>query len=56
MTFECMVYENALRQRLTTEAVGDASLVRDGMVPVPQGPGLGVTVNRDVLNAHRITG
>ena len=54
MTFECMVYENALRQLLTTEAVGDASLVRNGMVPVPQGPGLGVTVDRAVLNAHRI--
>lgn len=54
MTFECMVYENALRQLLITEAVGDASLVRNGVVPVPQGPGLGVTVDRAVLNAHRI--
>ena len=54
MTFECMVYENALRQRLITEPVGDASLVRDGMVPVPQGPGLGVTIDRAVLDAHRI--
>ena len=54
MTFECMVYENALRQLLITEPVGDASLVRNGMVPVPQGPGLGVTIDRKVLEAHTV--
>ena len=45
-TFECMVYRNPLRQLLTTQPVGDASLLEDGTLPVPDGPGLGVTVDR----------
>jgi D-galactarolactone cycloisomerase len=54
LTFECMVYDNALRQKLTTEPIGDARLLKDGMVPVPQGPGLGVEIDRAVLSAHTV--
>ncbi len=53
-TFECMVYRNPLRESLTTEAVGDASLLADGTLPVPDGPGLGVSVDRDRLAQFRI--
>jgi D-galactarolactone cycloisomerase len=53
-TFECMVYENPLREALCTPLVGERTQLVDGMVAVPTGPGLGVTLDRDVLMAHRI--
>ncbi len=52
LTFECMVYDNPLRQALTKEPIGDAKLLHDGALPVPVGPGLGVTLDRDVLAEH----
>jgi D-galactarolactone cycloisomerase len=55
LTFECMVYDNPLRQDLVVERVGEAEMLRNGSLPVPQGPGLGITVNRDVLNSLRAT-
>lgn len=48
-TFECMVYDNPLRQSLTTDAPWEKTRLVDGALIVPQGPGLGVEVNRDVL-------
>jgi D-galactarolactone cycloisomerase len=54
LVFECMVYANPLRQALTTEPVGDAKLLVDGMVPVPSGPGLGVVIDRAALAEHTI--
>jgi galactonate dehydratase len=53
-SFECMVCENPLRQALTTAPVGEAGLLADGAVPVPGGPGLGVDIDRDRLDALRI--
>jgi D-galactarolactone cycloisomerase len=53
-TFECMVYENPLREALCTPLVGERTQLVDGMVAVQTGPGLGVTLDRDVLMAHRI--
>jgi galactonate dehydratase len=53
-SFECMVCENPLRQALTTAPVGEASLLLDGEVPVPAGPGLGVEIDRDQLAELRI--
>ena len=53
-TFECMVYDNPLRQSLTTVAVGEARDLSDGTVAVPQGPGLGVDVDRQALRAYTI--
>jgi len=49
VAFECMFEENPLRDRLTTGAVGVVDPV-DGMVPVPDGPGLGIEVNMDVVH------
>ena len=54
-SFECMVCENPLRQALTTHPVGEASLLVDGEVPLPDGPGLGVEVDRDRLAALRVS-
>ena len=53
-SFECMVCENPLRQALTTAPVGEAGLLVDGELPVPDGPGLGVEVDRDRLAALRV--
>jgi galactonate dehydratase len=53
-SYECMVCENPLRQALTTAPVGEASLLVDGTVPVPSGPGLGVEIDRDRLEDLRI--
>ena len=53
-TFECMVYDNPLRQALARPLVGDMTQLADGRLLVPPGPGLGVELDRDVLAAHRI--
>ncbi len=53
-TFECMVYENPLREALCTPLVGERTQLADGHLAVPSGPGLGVTLDRNVLMAHRI--
>lgn len=55
-TFECMVYDNPLRNTLVHPVVGEATMLDvDGMLEVPDGPGLGVTLDPDVLAAHAIT-
>lgn len=56
LVFECMVYDNPLRQALLAEPVGDPATLRDGCLPIPDGPGLGVALDRDALAAHRIQG
>jgi D-galactarolactone cycloisomerase len=53
-TFECMVYANPLREALAKPLVGAGSQLLDGALSVPTGPGLGIALDRDVLNAHRI--
>lgn len=42
--------ENALRTELATEPIRH----KEGVVPVPQGPGLGIDINRDVLQKYTI--
>ena len=54
LTYEAMYYENPLRTDLCTPAVCERDQLRDGKLPVPQGPGLGVELNRDVLEAFRL--
>ena len=49
LTFECMVFDNPLRQSLTHPVIGDVGGLRDGMLDVPQAPGLGVTLDREML-------
>ena len=53
-TYECMVFDNPLRTDLCTPLVGDRTQLVDGLLEVPQGPGLGVTLDRDVVDMHRI--
>ena len=53
-SFECMVYDNPLRDNLCVPRVGGADQLVNGELPVPQGAGLGVELDRAVLDAHRI--
>jgi L-alanine-DL-glutamate epimerase-like enolase superfamily enzyme len=48
-TFECMVFDNPLRQELSRPLLGDVAVMQDSMMAVPQVPGLGVTLDRDAL-------
>jgi D-galactarolactone cycloisomerase len=41
---------NPLRDDLSTEPIR----FQDGIVRVPQGPGLGITVNPDILQRYRV--
>lgn len=54
-TFECMVYENPLRDAIAKTPVGEASGLVDGQLVVPQGPGLGIEIDRDVIDRIRLT-
>ena len=53
-TFECMVYANPLRDSFSTPVVGEGHQLVDGMLDVPQGPGLGIEIDREMLARHRI--
>lgn len=53
-TFECMVFENPLRTALCQPLVGDSTQLHDGELQVPQSPGLGVSLDHDVLREHLI--
>ncbi len=53
-TFECMVYENPLRDAFTHPVVGEGFQLTDGKLAVPQGPGLGIEIDRDALKRFRI--
>lgn len=54
-TYESMYYENPLRTELCVPVVGERQQLRDGKLPVPRGPGLGVALDRKVLERYRIT-
>lgn len=56
IAFECMVYDNPLRQKLLSQPVGDPATMTDGRLPIPNGPGLGIAVDHDALAAYRIKG
>lgn len=53
-TFECMFVGNPLRDALTAAPVGAPAQLVDGRLPVPQGPGLGIEVDWDRVDALRI--
>lgn len=56
LTFECMVFDNPLRQALTVPVRGDVgSLEPDGTLPVPDAPGLGVALAPGALDQFRIS-
>lgn len=48
-TYECIYTVNPLRDRLTTFPVGGPDLLVDGVIPVPEGPGLGIELDPDAL-------
>jgi D-galactarolactone cycloisomerase len=55
LTFECMVFDNPLRQALTVPVSGDVGALRaDGTLMVPDAPGLGVALAPDALERFRI--
>jgi L-alanine-DL-glutamate epimerase-like enolase superfamily enzyme len=55
LIYECMVFDNPLRDALLVEPVGERGQLVDGALPVPQGPGLGVEVDRKQLARFRAT-
>lgn len=54
LTFECMVFDNPLRQALTIPVLGEATTLADGQLSVPQGPGLGLRLDPEALERFRI--
>ncbi|WP_426959193.1 mandelate racemase/muconate lactonizing enzyme family protein [Muricoccus radiodurans] len=55
-TFECMVFDNPLRQALTTPVLGDVTVLdaATGQLAVPDAPGLGIRLDPEALARHRI--
>lgn len=45
LTFECMIFPNPLRDTLLKEPVGGKETLKDGALPLPRGPGLGVELD-----------
>jgi galactonate dehydratase len=54
VTFECMTFRNPLRERLTRQKVGDPETLIDSTLAVPQGPGLGIELDFDVIESLRV--
>lgn len=54
VTFECMTFRNPLREKLTKTKVADPDALVDGTVAVPQGPGLGIELDFDVVDQYRV--
>jgi L-alanine-DL-glutamate epimerase-like enolase superfamily enzyme len=53
-TFECMTFRNPLRERLTKQKVADPDALVDSTVAVPQGDGLGIKLDFDVIEEFRV--
>jgi L-alanine-DL-glutamate epimerase-like enolase superfamily enzyme len=53
-SFECMIFPNPLRDGFAHPAVGQASGLRGGCLPVPDGPGLGIEIDPDALRRHAV--
>ncbi len=53
MTCECMVYANPLREAMLKKPIGNPEAMRDGNMPIPNGPGLGIEVDRAFLAEYR---
>jgi multiple sugar transport system substrate-binding protein len=45
LTFERMIFDNPLHNRLLKEPVGSATMLEGGALPLPEGPGLGIELN-----------
>lgn len=55
-SFECMFIANPLRDALAIPSVGSAASLLDGQLAVPQGPGLGIAIDHDVVARYRVDG
>ena len=53
LTFECMTFPNPLRQELATVDLGGPGHLREGRVPMPEGPGLGIEIDPKALERFR---
>jgi len=53
-SFECMFIGNPLRDELATQPIGAATRLVDGQLAVPQGPGLGITIDMDAVARYRV--
>jgi D-galactarolactone cycloisomerase len=53
LVYECMVFDNPLREALLVKRVGSYQDLRNGEIDVPTGPGLGVEVDLDALARFR---
>ena len=49
LVYECMIFANPLREDLLARRVGSFQDLVDGHATVPDGPGLGVEIDRDAL-------
>jgi galactonate dehydratase len=54
LTYESMIFDNVLRQKLATTDVTDPQRLKDGTLPVPSGPGLGIEIDPDVIRHFRV--
>ena len=54
LVYECMIFDNPLREALLTRRVGSFQDLAAGHVAVPGGPGLGVEVDLDALARYTI--
>ncbi|MEX2536962.1 MAG: mandelate racemase/muconate lactonizing enzyme family protein [Trueperaceae bacterium] len=53
-TYECSYYPHPLRDELVLEPVGHASQIKNGVLPVPDRPGLGVELNEEIVERYTI--
>lgn len=48
-TYECMIYSSPLRDELAAEPVASCETLKDGALPLPNGPGLGIEIDERAL-------
>lgn len=48
-SYECMLYTSPLRDLLATEPVASCKTLKDGALPLPTGPGLGIEIDERAL-------
>jgi L-alanine-DL-glutamate epimerase-like enolase superfamily enzyme len=53
-TYECIYTVNPLRERLAVAPVGGPAQLVDGHIPVPQGPGLGIALDPEIIERYRV--
>lgn len=54
LTYEAMIFDNPLRQKLTNIDVTNLAFVEASTLPVPEGPGLGVELDLSAVEHFRI--